>query len=226
MAPIVRSDGSIPTGAEKGRARSILNRLRRRYPEIRTALAYENPWQLLVVTVLSAQTTDENVNRVAPALFERYPTPHDLADADPEEVERIVYSTGFYRQKSESIIALSADLVEHHDGKVPASLDELVPLRGVGRKTASVVLAEAFNQPAIAVDTHVRRVSNRLGLTSSKVPLKIEQDLKAVFPHIELVEAVDEHHPVRARRVHRTLPALPGMRTGEALPLAVQDRHE
>jgi endonuclease-3 len=182
VAPIARSDGSIPTRAEKGRARSIFNRLRRRYPDIRTALAYETPWQLLVVTVLSAQTTDENVNRIAPALFDRYPTPHDLAVADPEEVERLVYSSGFYRQKTESIIALSADLVEVYGGEVPASLDELVPLRGVGRKTASVVLAEAFGQPAIAVDTHVRRVSSRLGLTSNKDPLKIEQDLKAVFP--------------------------------------------
>ncbi|HEX2368847.1 MAG TPA: endonuclease III [Acidimicrobiia bacterium] len=182
MPPIVRSDGSMPTRSEKGRATAIFNRLRRRYPDIHTALSYENPWQLLVVTVLSAQTTDENVNRTAPALFARYPTPQALAEADPEEVESLVYSTGFYRQKTESIIALSVDLVERHRGEVPASLDELVPLRGVGRKTASVVLAEAFGQPAIAVDTHVRRVSNRLGLTNGQNPLKIEQDLKAVFP--------------------------------------------
>ena len=140
-------------------------------------------------------------------------------------MERIVYSTGFYRQKSESIIALSADLVEHHDGEVPASLDELVPLRGVGRKTASVVLAEAFNQPAIAVDTHVRRVSNRLGLTISKVPLKIEQDLKAVFP-VSSWSKLSMSIIQFGRDVCTALLRAAGVRTGEALPLAVQDRHE
>ena len=180
--PGARSDGSIPTPAERGHARAILNRLKRRYPEIGTALDYENAWQLLVVTVMSAQTTDENVNRVAPRLFEKYPTPFALAQADPADVEKIIFSTGFYRQKTRSIIELSQDLVARHDGEVPRNLEELVQLRGVGRKTASVVLAEMWGEPAIAVDTHVKRVAGRLELTHNTDPDKIEQDLKALFP--------------------------------------------
>lgn len=147
-----------------------------------TALDYESAWQLLVVTVLSAQTTDENVNRVAPNLFDRYPTPTDLAEADPEEVEGIIFSTGFYRQKTKSIIKLSQDLEDLYDGEVPTDIDELVKLRGVGRKTASVVLTEVWDVPAIAVDTHVKRVAARLGLTAETDPVKIETDLKALYP--------------------------------------------
>lgn len=169
-----------PTTAAKRNARVVFNRLHKLYPEIGTALDYENAWQLLVVTVLSAQTTDENVNKVAPDLFARWPTPEDLAAADPEEVEKVIFSTGFYRQKTKSIISLAADLVEKFDGEVPESLDELVTLRGVGRKTASVVLAEVWDYPAIAVDTHVNRVANRLGLTTESDPVKIERDLKSL----------------------------------------------
>jgi endonuclease-3 len=180
--PRERADGSVPSAAERGKARVVLNRLKRRYPEMGTALEYDNPWQLLVVTVLSAQTTDENVNKVAPNLFARYPTPGDLAEADPEQVEQIVYSTGFYRQKTKSIISLSRDLEEMYDGEVPAVLDELVKLRGVGRKTASVVLAEVWDVPAIAVDTHVKRVAGRLGLTTQTDAVKIEADLMALYP--------------------------------------------
>lgn len=180
--PAARADGSIPTPGERGKARAVLNRLTRRYPGIGTALDYEHAWQLLVVTVLSAQTTDENVNKVAPVLFERYPTSADLADANPAEVEEIVFSTGFYRQKTRSIIKLAQGLDELFDGSVPPVLDELVKLPGVGRKTASVVLAEVWDIPAIAVDTHVNRVSNRLGLTANRDPVKVEQDLKAIFP--------------------------------------------
>lgn len=156
--------------------------LRERYPDIGTALDYQDPWQLLVVTVMSAQTTDENVNRISPVLFARFPTPADLAAANPEEVEQIIFSSGFYRQKTKSIIALSRDLEERFGGVVPDRLEELVTLRGVGRKTASVVLAEAFAAPAIAVDTHVRRVAGRLDLTANKDPVKIEADLKALYP--------------------------------------------
>jgi len=140
---------------------------------------------LLVSTVMSAQTTDANVNAVAPDLFAAYPTPQDLAEANPEDVEKIIFSTGFYRQKTKSIISLSEDLVEKHDGTVPRNLDELVKLRGVGRKTASVVLAEAWGYPAIAVDTHVKRVSNRLGITHSSDATKIEFELKALYPDKE-----------------------------------------
>ncbi|MDX1468462.1 MAG: endonuclease III [Acidimicrobiia bacterium] len=160
----------------------MLNRLVARYPKIGTALDYRSPWELLVVTVLSAQTTDENVNRVAPELFDRYPDAESLAEARPEDVEALVYSTGFYRQKTRAIIELSLDLVELYGGEVPADIDELIKLRGVGRKTASVVLAEAWGVPAIAVDTHVRRVTRKLGLTRESDPVKIERDLMALYP--------------------------------------------
>lgn len=179
---ILRSDGTTPSPADRGHARAIWNRLKKRYPTIATALDFTDPWQLLVSTVLSAQTTDDNVNRVTPVLFSRYPTPETLAGAAPAEVEAVVFSTGFYRQKSAAIIALAADLVDRFDGVVPDTIEALVTLKGVGRKTASVVLAEAWGKAAIAVDTHVRRVANRLGLTRSQDPVKIEQDLKAVFP--------------------------------------------
>ena len=158
------------------------NRLVSRYPEIGTALEYSSPWQLLVVTVLSAQTTDENVNKAAPALFAAYPTPAALAGAPLSHVEELVFSTGFYRQKASAIVSLAQDLTEKFDGEVPDQLDELVTLKGVGRKTASVVLAEAFDKPAIAVDTHVARTTNRIGLVSNSDPVKIEIDLKALYP--------------------------------------------
>ncbi len=180
--PRLRADGTRPTPADRGRARRILNRLQDRYPTIATALEYRDPWQLLVSTVISAQTTDENVNRATPELFRRYPSPYALAAADPADVESVIFSTGFYRQKTKSIIGLSRDLIERFDGIVPETIEELVELRGVGRKTASVVLAEAFDRPAIAVDTHVRRLSNRLGLSETGDPDKIEVDLKALFP--------------------------------------------
>lgn len=171
--------------AEDARAAEILERLKERYPEIATALRYRDPWQLLVATVLSAQTTDENVNAVTPELFRRWPAPEDLATADPEEVQQVVFRTGFYRQKTRAIIALSRDLVDRYEGKVPARLEELTTLHGVGRKTASVVLAEAFTKPAVAVDTHVRRVSGRLRLTRHTDPVRIERDLMALFPKEE-----------------------------------------
>jgi endonuclease-3 len=166
---------------QRRNARLILKRLTTRYPAMATALDYQDPWELLVATVLSAQTTDENVNRVTPILFARWPLPEDLAGANPDEVEQVVYSTGYYRQKTKSILALAADVVERFDGEVPRSLEAMITLRGVGRKTASVVLAEAWGDPAIAVDTHVRRVSNRLGLTPNSDPVKIEADLKNLF---------------------------------------------
>jgi endonuclease-3 len=170
------------TVEDKRNARVILNRLMKRYPEMTTALAYTDAWQLLVSTVLSAQTTDENVNKAVPGLFAAYPTPEDLAGADPEDIEKLVYSTGYYRQKTKSIIALAGDIVDKFDGEVPREIDDLVTLRGVGRKTASVVVAEVWGVPAIAVDTHVNRVSNRLGLTANSNPEKVETDLKALYP--------------------------------------------
>jgi endonuclease-3 len=177
-----RHDGTTPTRSERGHARSVWNRLLARYPTVRIALDHRTPWELLVATVLSAQTTDENVNRVTPVLFNRYPTPDDLAEAEVEAVEEIVFSTGFYRQKAAAVVALAVDVVERFDGEVPRDLDQMTTLRGVGRKTASVVLAQAWGDPAVAVDTHVRRVAARLGLTAATDPVKIEKDLKAVFP--------------------------------------------
>lgn len=175
-----------PPSAEARRAaRTILGRLKKRYPLAGTALEYADPWQLLVATVLSAQTTDANVNRATPGLFARWPTPEDLAEADPEQVEAVVHSTGYYRQKARSVIALSADLVERFGGEVPADLAALTTLRGVGRKTASVVLAEAFRRPAIAVDTHVGRLARRLGLSRHLDPAKVEADLRALYPRRE-----------------------------------------
>jgi len=174
-----------PDVGARRRAQTILGRLKKRYPEMGTALDYRDPWQLLVSTVLSAQTTDENVNRVTPELFRRWPAAHDLAGADPEEVEAVVHSTGFFRQKTKSIIALSADLVAKLDGEVPQDLDLLVELRGVGRKTANVVLAEVWGIPAIAVDTHVKRLSGRLQLSESTDPAKVERDLRALYPERE-----------------------------------------
>lgn len=180
--PRTRADGSVPTAAERARARRIAETLATLHPEIRTALDYSSPWELLVSTVISAQTTDENVNRVVPGLFARFPGPDDLAAADPEEVERLIYSTGYYRQKTKSIIGLATAIVEEHDGAVPDDMDALVALPGVGRKTASVLLAEAHGRPEIAVDTHVRRVAARLGLTAETDPVRIERDLKALVP--------------------------------------------
>lgn len=177
-----------PTTDQRRNARVILNRLVKLYPNIGTALAYDEPWQLLISTVLSAQTTDENINKVAPVLFKAYPTPEELAAADPEAVEQIIFSTGYYRQKTKSIIALCGDLIDKFDGLVPADLDQLVTLRGVGRKTASVVLAEVWGIPAIAVDTHVKRVSKRLGITTHTDPEKVERDLMALYPEDRWVE--------------------------------------
>ncbi|MEK7252079.1 MAG: endonuclease III [Actinomycetota bacterium] len=173
------------TAAERRNARTILDRLKRRYPIIGTALEYRSPWELLVSTVLSAQTTDDTVNRVTPVLFARWSSPEDLASASPEEVEQVVFSTGFYRQKTRAILELSSDLVTRFAGVVPDNLASLVSLKGVGRKTASVVLAEAFAQPAIAVDTHVGRVARRLGLTAEVKSPKVELALKALYPEKE-----------------------------------------
>lgn len=171
-----------PSAGERRNARVILDRLVKLYPDIGTALVYAEPWQLLVSTVMSAQTTDENVNKVTPELFGTYGTPEELAGANPEDVERIIYSTGYYRQKTKSIIALAGDLVDKYGGDVPADIDQLVELRGVGRKTASVVLAEVWGIPAIAVDTHVKRVAHRVGLTSNTDPARVERDLMALYP--------------------------------------------
>jgi endonuclease-3 len=164
-------------------ALEVLSRLRREYPGARTELDYQTPLQLLMATILSAQCTDRRVNMVTPLLFQTFPTAASLADAPPEKLEEIIKSTGFFRNKTKSLIGLGKALVERHNGEVPDSMDALVKLPGVGRKTANVVLGNAFGKNVgIVVDTHVARVSHRLGLTREKDPVKIEQDLMPLFP--------------------------------------------
>lgn len=156
--------------------------LERTYPHPQTALAYHDEFQLLIAVILSAQTTDARVNMTTPALFAKYPTAEKLARARQSDVETIIKSTGFFRMKSKNIIACARDLVERFGGKVPHERDELESLAGVGRKTASVVMANAFHEAALAVDTHVFRVSHRLGLTLGKTPRDVEDDLTALVP--------------------------------------------
>lgn len=155
------------------------------YPGAETELSYENPFQLLIAVILSAQCTDERVNRVTPHLFGKYPDAPALSQAKPEDVEKIIHSCGFFRQKTKSIINTAKDLVERFGGAIPRTLEELTTLRGVGRKTASVVLNQAFDLPAIAVDTHVKRVSHRLGWTKNTDPEKVEFDLRDLVPETQ-----------------------------------------
>jgi len=160
----------------------VFEMLAEEYPDTSTELTYEGPFQLLVAVILSAQCTDARVNLTTPALFARFPTPRALAKAKPEVVEKLIHSCGFFRQKTRSIISASQDLIVKFDGKVPTTLDALVTLAGVGRKTANVVLNQAFGVPAIAVDTHVKRVANRLGWAHHPHPEKIERELMNLLP--------------------------------------------
>jgi len=172
-----------PRGA-KQRAAEVVRRLAEEYPGTAKelcALTFENPYQLLVATILSAQSTDETVNKVTPAVFERYPTPADLANANPEELEKLIYPTGFFRSKTKSLIGMARALVERVDGEVPADLEDLVTLPGVGRKTGNVVRSVAFDLPGLPVDTHVARLVRRLRLTNETDPVKIELDLNGII---------------------------------------------
>lgn len=163
--------------------RQIIRRLKKAYPNATTELNWNNPFELLIATVLSAQTTDKKVNEVTPKLFNKYPNAFALAKAKLTEVESIVRPLGYFRQKARTIVSIAQKLVEQFNGEVPKSMDEMLQLPGVGRKTASIVLGTAFGiQEGIAVDTHVQRVSLRLGLTQNKHPEKIEQDLMALVP--------------------------------------------
>jgi endonuclease-3 len=165
------------------RTEQILARLRAADPKARTALAHRNPFELLVATILSAQTTDERVNLVTPALFQRFPKAGDLAEASLAELEELVHSTGFFRNKARSLKALGQALVAEHGGEVPEDMAALTALPGVGRKTANVVLGAAFGrQEGIVVDTHVQRLSHRLGLTEEQTPERIERDLMELVP--------------------------------------------
>jgi endonuclease-3 len=171
--------------ATKARAKKVLKGLARLYPDAHCALHYTNPLELLIATILSAQCTDVRVNMVTPALFAKYKGAVAFANADLADLESMIRTTGFFRNKAKNIQACCKAIVEHHGGKVPGTLEELVPLPGVGRKTANVVLGNAFDTPGITVDTHVNRLSHRLGFTTHDDPVKIEHDLMKLFPRKE-----------------------------------------
>jgi endonuclease-3 len=180
----------MPTAAEDKRqhARKIVRLLQQTYPDVSCALQHVDAYQLVVATILSAQCTDDRVNQVTPALFSKYPTPADLAAARLTDVVKLIQSTGFFRNKAKSLIGMARGLVDKHNGQVPRTLDELVHLPGVGRKTANVVLGTAFGIPSgVVVDTHVERISKLLGLTTGKNAVKIEQDLMQVLPKKEWI---------------------------------------
>lgn len=171
---------------KKLRARKIIEILQRVYPTAHCELVFSNPLELLVATILSAQCTDKRVNMVTAELFQRYRTASDYARAGEEEMEEAIHSTGFYRNKARNIRAMGAELVEKYNGEVPDTMDALIQLPGVGRKTANVVLGNAFGKnEGVVVDTHVSRVSHRLGLTTSRNPEKIERELMALIPREE-----------------------------------------
>ena len=166
----------------RSRGRVVAQILAEERPEVPIPLDHRNAYELLGAVILSAQCTDARVNTVTPALFARYPTPADLAAADQADVEDLIHSTGFFRAKAQSLIGMAQALDERFGGEVPGTMEELVTVPGVGRKTASVILGQLFGVPAIAVDTHVLRLSKRLGLTGNDDPVKVEADLKKVWP--------------------------------------------
>ena len=171
--------------------RRILRVLEAQHPGASTELTFRNPYELLAATILSAQCTDERVNQVTPSLFARYPTPAALAQATPKAIEPQIQPTGFFRVKSRSLVGMAQALVEHHDGAVPADLDALVRLPGVGRKTANVVLGHALGVPGLPVDRHVLRVANRLGIARSADPVVVERQLGAALPKARWTLASD-----------------------------------
>ena len=182
-----KSAGRIETlEATRKRVRRLIALLKAEYPQARTALAHEDAFQLLVATILSAQCTDRRVNMVTPKLFARFPDARSLAKARPAELEELIRSTGFFRNKARNLIACAGGLVTRHDGEVPATMEELTALGGVGRKTANVVLGNAFGKEiGVVVDTHVNRQSHLLGLTSATNPEQVERDLMALVPRRE-----------------------------------------
>jgi len=179
MAPVKKPETHA---ALVRRARKINRVLAETYPDAHCELDFASPYQLLVATVLSAQTTDKRVNLTTPLLFAKYPGPEDLAVANPDDVAEILRPTGFFNAKTKSVMGLAAALRDRFDGQVPGILDELVTLPGVGRKTANVVLGNAFGIPGITVDTHFGRLSRRFGWTQSDDPVKVEQDVAALIP--------------------------------------------
>lgn len=167
---------------KRTRAVEIVEALKAAYPAARVTLDYRTPFELLVAAILAAQCTDEKVNQITPGLFKRYPTIEAFAGADEAELQGIIRPTGFFRQKARSIMEAAQDIIAKFGGEVPQTMDELLQLRGVGRKTANLILGECFNVPGIVVDTHVKRISNRLGWTTNTDPTKIEYDLMDLIP--------------------------------------------
>jgi endonuclease-3 len=180
--------GSIPSSAmgrprtAKGRALETERRLAEEYPDAACALDFESPFELLIATILSAQCTDERVNMVTPKLFARYPTPEALAVADPAELEDIIRPTGFFHNKARSLTGMASTLVERFGGEVPGAMEDLVTVPGVGRKTANVVRSVALDLPGLPVDTHVLRLTRRLGITQETDPVKVERELNSMVP--------------------------------------------
>jgi endonuclease III len=178
-----RRTKSTPRKSDPARIKELLKRLEKAYPDAKCALTHINPFQLLVATILSAQCTDERVNMVTPGLFKKYPTPQDFVALRPEVLEAEIRSTGFYRNKTKSILGASQKIVKEFGGNVPRTMEELLTLPGVARKTANVVLGTAYGiASGVVVDTHVFRISQRLDLTKQKTPEKIEQDLVKIVP--------------------------------------------
>jgi endonuclease-3 len=171
------------SASRKRRARTVLSRLKKAYPDANCALTHDDAYQLLAATILSAQCTDARVNMVTPALFEKYPTPDDLARARQSDLEELIRSTGFFRNKSTNLIGMAQAVVADHDGRVPDTMEALQALPGVGRKTANVVLGNAFGKnEGVVVDTHVGRIARLLELTDQKDPVKVERELMPLFP--------------------------------------------
>ncbi len=172
---------------DEKRNQEILDRLRKHYPDAKIKLKFKNPFELLIATILSAQCTDDRVNIVTETLFKKYRKPEDYLKVSNEELEKDIFSTGFYKQKAKAIKACCQALVEKYNGKIPADIDEMTKIPGIGRKTASVVLGNAFGIPAIAVDTHVKRLSNIFHFVKEENPDKIEEQLKKIIPEDEWV---------------------------------------
>lgn len=224
---------ATPTGESRlalvRRARRISRALGERYPDARCELDFRTPFELLVATVLSAQSTDARVNLTTPALFARYPGAREMAAADRAELEELIRATGFFRAKSDALLKLSARLVEDFDGEVPRRLRDLVTLPGVGRKTANVVLGEAYGVPGITVDTHFGRLARRFGWTAETDPVKVEHEVGALFPRREWVDLCHRLITHGRRTCHSRRPACgacpvardcPAYGTGETDPAA------
>jgi len=195
IAPRSKTGSKKPPtrGTDPARVRKILERLEKAYPDAKCALRHTNPFQLLVATILSAQCTDERVNMVTPGLFQRHPTPSDFAALRPEALEAEIRSTGFFRNKTKSILGASRKIIQEFGGKVPDTMEELLTLPGVARKTANVVLGTAYGKAnGVVVDTHVQRIARRLDLTKHDTPEKIEQDLMRLIPQDKWIDFAHE----------------------------------